>query len=415
MRYEYYIAGRYLKASRKSFLSTITIISTIGVFLGVTALTAVVSVAGGFQKAYRDRVLGVYPHILLIPSTSHFSQYRDVMRAVGQVDGVTGVSPFIQQPLMIHTSEGRAMVTARGVDVDRLDDVSDIRKYLDEGELEDLAYDPQRASDERPPIFLGAELARLVGAEVGDVVALVTHLRGTGQALGPSQMAPTSRHFRVAGVFELGYDEFDRRLMLMDLRAMQEFLNRGDVVTGLDVRVADIFQTEAVGRDITSRLTAGGYQALSWQRLYHNLFQSVKIQKQVLSLVMTMIVVVACFNIFSTLFMLVLDKTKEIAILKSMGTTNGGIMRIFMLQGLSIGAIGTAFGLMGGYAICRIIENIDIGLDPKVYKISSLSVDIQLGDFAVIALVAIAISFLTTLYPAWKASQLRPAEGLRFD
>ncbi|MBN1947398.1 MAG: ABC transporter permease [Bradymonadales bacterium] len=415
MKYESVIALRYLKSSRQSFLSTITIISTIGVLLGVTALTAVVSVSGGFQKAYRERVLGVYPHIMLWPTDSRFSEYRQVMEAVRGVPGVTGVSPFVRQPLMIYSREGRAMVVARGIDLTHLEEVSQIDQYiLPPGRITDLTYDPYGGPAALPGVLLGAELARKIGAEVGGPVTLVSHLRGIGDALGPSQMAPTSTRFRVAGTFQVGYHDFDSMLILTDIRALQDFINRGDVVTGLDIRTDDLFATAQVSQEITANLPASGYQALTWQELHKNLFASLKLQKVALAIVMTFIVIVASFNIISTLVMMVIDKTREIAILKSMGATNNGIMRIFIRQGLAIGLAGTALGLAGGVGVCKIIEQINFGLKSEVYKISTLPVDMRLEEFVIIALVSVAISFVATLYPSFRAGKLSPVEGLRY-
>jgi lipoprotein-releasing system permease protein len=228
-------------------------------------------------------------------------------------------------------------------------------------------------------------------------------------------MAPTSARFRVVGIFEFGYDDFDRELAIVDLRAIQGFVNRGDVVTGIDVRVEDPMATASIAREIQGRLPAGAYQALTWQEVHRNLFESLKINKLWLSIIMTSMVVVASFNILSTLVLMVLDKTREIAILKSMGASRGGIMRIFVFQGLFIGVLGTLLGLLGGYGICQLIESINFGLDPTVYKISALAIDIRLSEFIIIGLVAVSISFLATIYPSWRAGRLSPVDGLRYD
>ena len=228
-------------------------------------------------------------------------------------------------------------------------------------------------------------------------------------------MAPTSRQFRVVGIFDFGYDDFDRELAIADLRAIQSFINRGDVVTGVDIRVEDPFATASIARAVSGRLPAGSYQALTWQEVHRNLFESLKINKLWLSIIMTCMVVVASFNILSTLVLMVLDKTREIAILKSMGASKGGIMRIFVMQGLFIGVVGTLLGLAGGYGICQLIESLNFGLDPTVYKIGALAIDVRLSEFIIIGLVAVSISFLATLYPSWRAGRLSPVDGLRFD
>jgi lipoprotein-releasing system permease protein len=419
VRYEAFISARYLKSTRKTFLSTITVISTLGVVLGVTALTAVVSVTGGFQKAYRERVLGVYPHIMLLPTSTRFPEYRDVIEVAESVPGVASANAFVRQPAMLYTADSRSMVVVRGVEVRELLEDGEMEQYVLEGDLGDLVWDPARAEgsgdDALPGLFLGAELARSLRAEVGTRVTVVSHLRGIGVGLGPSQMAPTDAHFRVAGIFEVGYDDFDSQLALTDLPALQSVINRGDVATGVDVRLDDIFATAATGRELVGRLPAGSFQALGWQEIHRNLFRSLAIQKLALSLVMTFIVVVASFNIVSTLIMMVIDKTKEIAILKSIGATSRSIMRIFMMQGLAIGVVGTALGLVGGVVVCKLVERLNFGLDPTVYKISNLPVDMRLSEFIMVALVAVAISFVATIYPSWRAGRLNPVEGLRYD
>jgi len=307
------------------------------------------------------------------------------------------------------------MVVVRGVEVNELIDEARLEQYVLEGALSDLLYDPLVSDASAPGLFLGAELARTLDAEVGDTVTLVSHLRGIGIGLGPSQMAPTDARFRIVGVFEVGYDDFDSQLALADLPALQTVINRGDVVTGIDVRLNDLFDTRGVGQQIVGSLPAGSFQALGWQEIHRNLFRSLAIQKLALSLVMVFIVVVASFNIISTLVMMVLDKTKEIAILKSMGATTGGIMRTFMAQGLAIGLVGTAVGLVGGFLTCKAIEQVHFGLDPSVYKISNLPVDMRLSEFVMVAIVAVSISFIATIYPAWRAGRLKPVDGLRHD
>jgi len=415
MRYETFVSMRYLGATRKSFLSTITLISTLGVVLGVTALTAVVSVTGGFQEAYRERVLGVYPHVMLLPTSSRFAEYREVIAVTEAIEGVESANAFVRQPVMIYADDARAMVVGRGVEVNELIDEARLEQYVLEGALSDLLYDPLVSDASAPGLFLGAELARTLDAEVGDTVTLVSHLRGIGIGLGPSQMAPPDARFRIVGVFEVGYDDFDSQLALADLPALQTVINRGDVVTGIDVRLNDLFDTRGVGQQIVGSLPAGSFQALGWQEIHRNLFRSLAIQKLALSLVMVFIVVVASFNIISTLVMMVLDKTKEIAILKSMGATTGGIMRTFMAQGLAIGLVGTAVGLVGGFLTCKAIEQVHFGLDPSVYKISNLPVDMRLSEFVMVAIVAVSISFIATIYPAWRAGRLKPVDGLRHD
>jgi len=232
-------------------------------------------------------------------------------------------------------------------------------------------------------------------------------------------MAPTDRVFKLIGLYDSGFLDYDNRLIITDYRALQEFFNHPDVVTGIEIKVEDITKTGAIRDKLNGMLNQGPglerFRIIDWKDLNHNLFTSLELQKIVLTIIMTFIVIVASFNIVGTLIMLVLDKQKEIAILKSMGATDGGVMRVFIFQGLFIGGVGTILGLLGGYGMCTLIQVYDFGLDPQVYLIDRLPVKMVPLEFGLVGLCALAISFFATLYPSWWAAQLPPLEGIRYD
>ena len=445
MPFETFIGLRHLKSKKKTFISTITLISTLGVVVGVATLSAVVSVTGGFQEAFREKVLGINSHILVLKYGINFREYRETIDTVEALEGVEAASPFIFHEMMISRGDRPFGILIKGIDPKRVNEVSDLPRYVKSGKLEDLSWEPpqqkkidpnslakegvgargdpppeggavEEKTQDLPGIFLGKDLAEKLDVSKGDEVQLVSPLRGLDPGQwAPSNMAPTSRRFRVAGIYRSGFNEYDNKLVMVDYRALQDFFNQGDVVTGIEIRVSDIFAVGNISAVIKSKLTPGRFRTLDWREINRNLFTSLKLQKLVLSIILTFIVLVASFNIVSTLIMLVLDKGKEIAIIKSMGASDGGVMRIFIFEGMVIGSLGTALGLLAGLACCLIIGSSDIGMDPKVYLIDRLPVKIEPVEFIVIALVSLTISFTATIYPAWRAARLPPVEGLRYD
>ncbi len=433
--YEFLIGLRYLKSKKKLFVSVITIICVFGVMLGVGTLTAVVSITGGFEEAFRKKVLGINSHILVMKYGINFREYRDTMKEIEKVPGVEASSPFIFHEMMVHHKERTSWVMIKGIDTARVHDISDLPEYVTPGHsLAELQWKPPEdkalpttpsatkepgtppVNTTLPGIFLGTELAGKLKGKRGDTIELVSPVRGVGaQAWAPTQMAPTSRQFKVAGTYRSGFYEYDNKLVMVDYRSLQDFFGRGDVVSGIELRVSDVFATGSISTEIKSRLPPGRFRTLDWREINHNLFTSLKLQKLALSLILTFIVIVASFNIVSTLIMLVLDKSKEIAILKSMGASNRSVMLIFITQGMVIGSIGTALGLLVGWGACIALGWVDLGMDPKVYLIDRLPVKMQAWEFGLIAVVSLLISFLATLYPSWRAARLSPVEGLRYD
>ncbi len=417
--YELFIALRHLKSRRKSFLSTITIIAIVGVFLGVMALTSVVAVTGGFQQAFRQRVLGVNSHILVIKYGIDFRDYRDIEKKINKVKGVKATSPFILHEMIATHGRKTAGVLIKGIEPKTLSRVSDLPKYTDEkNTLQKLEFNrfPKDGKKQTPKILLGSTLAKKIGAKKGDLVRLTSPL----ESLDPDQWnaeghSPSTNQFQVAGTYTSGFYEYDNRLVMVDYRALQDFFNQGDVVTGIDVRVNDVFHVDRVVKRLNKVLPDGRFRVMDWKELNHNLFTSLSLQRLVLAILFLFIVLVASFNVVATLIMIVLDKRKDIAILKSMGATHWGIMKVFILQGLMIGAVGTITGLLGGLVVCMIVKYTDFGLDPSIYMIDHLPVKIEPLEFLAVGAVAMVITLIATVGPAWGAARVNPVDGLRYD
>lgn len=419
MRYESFIAFRHLKSRRRSFLSTITVIAIMGVFLGVMSLTSVVAVTGGFEEAIRERVLGINSHLLVIKYGIDFRDYRDVQRQVEEVPGVIGTTPFILHEMIASHKKYSAGILIKGVEPDTIRNVSDLPKFMADPEaLGNLTFDrfPPDGQKAIPRAIIGKTLARKMGLEVGDRMTVTSPL----ESLDPERWSreghvPSFNQFEIVGTFDSGFHEYDSRLVLVDFRALQDFFNQGDMVTGIDIRVDDVFNVANIGRAVKAIVPPGRFRILDWRELNHNLFTSLGLQRLVLAVLFCFIVLVASFNIVCTLIMIVLDKQKEISILKSMGASNRGIMSIFILEGLVISTIGTVNGLIGGLIVCSFIRNSDFGLDPSIYMIDYLPVRIVPIEVAAVCASAILISLLATIGPSWWASRWNPVEGLRYD
>jgi lipoprotein-releasing system permease protein len=417
--YEIFIALRHLRNRSKSFLSTITVIAILGVFLGVMALTSVVAVTGGFQEAFRERVLGINSHILVIKYGIDFRDYRDMQKRLESVDGVKATSPFIFHEMIATKDRKTTGILIKGIEPHKLATVSDLPKYMTRPEaIEDLRFErfPEDGEKARPRMILGVTLAEKLEVEVGDMVQITSPLESLDPDSWNSQEhRPSSREFEVIGIYNSGFHEYDSRLVMVDYRALQDFFNQGDLVTGVDIRVDDVFDVARIARQAEAVLPAGRFRVLDWRELNHNLFTSLGLQRLVLAVLFCFIVLVASFNIVCTLIMIVLDKQKEIAILKSMGASQGGIMKVFVIEGLVVGAIGTLGGLLGGLVVCTIIKHTDFGLDPSIYMIDHLPVRIVPVEFLAVGAVAMLICFVATTGPSFWASRLHPVEGLRYD
>lgn len=416
MRYPLFIGLRYLRAKRsEGFLSLITAISTGGVAVGVMTLNVVLAVMTGFEEDLRDRILGFTPHVVV----SDFGASMPVAPAVEDrlraIPGVEAADAFVQGQAMLASGNDVAGVLLRGVHP-RPGGAIDFSRHLRGGRIEDLGSrhavqrDESGARVELPGIILGTELARQLGVAVGEPVSVVAPA-GVPTVVG---LVPKVRRFAVVGLFEAGMLEYDSALAFVSLPEAQRFFRLGDAVSGIEVRTADLDAADAVAARIAGQLDFP-YRVQSWRDLNHNLFAAIRLEKFVYFLVLTLIVLVAAFNIVATLVMVVMEKRRDIAVLKSMGATRRGIAEIFITKGLIIGGVGTALGTGLGLVLCALLRQYVIQLPPGVFYTPTLPVKIYPEYFALVVAVSLAICLLATLYPARQASRLVPVEAIRYD
>lgn len=538
MAFDWTLAIRYLQSKKRSFISVGTLFAILGVALGVAALATVMSVTGGFQKQFRDKVLGVNAHVLILKRTPEFHEYRTRMDQVAKVPGVVAVAPFVINPMLVTAGERTATgVLMKGVDPDRMPAVLDMPKQIVEGSLvgmrrkdakpperpkgsfffddktvppvpavaptpsasasasttaapsgsaqdsflnimeqtlqktkaenEALAKEEESAppvasagvdggpppeqpagpagaiepdggyTSELPPddledqavnqinkleeaktsdndlpgVAIGRTLATTLKVKIGDRIRITSP--AIGFSLSGNTRTPIARPFRVIAIFEAGFDQYDSKLVYVDMYEAQAFYDQGDSVTGIEMRVANIDESKKVKDAIEKMLNNGVYHVMDWEELNRPLFTALKIQQIGMSAVLALIIIVAAFTVIATLIMIVLDKRKEIAVLKAMGARDGAILRSFLYQGLVIGGIGTSIGLGLGLIVCRVLLVYGFPLDPKVYFISRLPVEIRPQEFLLTGGIAILICLAATIIPAMHAASIRPADGLR--
>jgi lipoprotein-releasing system permease protein len=410
MRYELFVSLRYLKAKRKQiFISLITILSMAGVGLGVMALIVVLSVMSGFEEDLKTKILGTNAHLVILQHGSPMRDYGEVGRTAEGIKGVVATTPFIFTQAMITSETNVHGVVLRGIDPTTAGRVINIEKTLKKGSIDSLKK--EEGSSGPPGILIGKELAQTLGIMLDDPVVVVSPL-GT---LAPMGTGPPMKKFRVTGIFDSGMYEYDTSLAYISLKNAQKFLAMDDAVSGVEVKVQDIYGVKKVAQEVQKAL-GFPFWTKDWMQMNKSLFAALKLERTVMFIILVLIVLVAAFGIVSTLIMVVMEKNKDIAILKSMGATAKSIMRIFIFEGLIIGVVGTALGLIGGYAICEVLGKYQfISLPSDIYYISRLPVKMNGFDFFIVAVSAIGISFLATLYPSWQASRLDPAEAIRYE
>ncbi|HEV7556630.1 MAG TPA: ABC transporter permease [Kofleriaceae bacterium] len=402
-----------------SVFSVFVSVSVLGVALGVAALTAVLAITSGFQQQFRDKVLGVNAHVIVLKSQATFAEYRDVMRTAQNVDpDVLAVQPFIFAEMLVTRGKGELSgVAIKGVDPKLVTSVLDLEKHMEtpaHGNIEQLLKEPPPG--EAPPIIMGKELAHKLKAKVGDIVTVVVPLSNIDfDTWRAKSSAPRTRKFKVTGIFYSGFDEYDRRLMYTALKDTQDLVGRGDQVMGVELKVKDVDRAEEIAKKLEDALGGPPFQVQDWYELNHNLFTALKLQKLVLIIILALIICVASVNMVSALTMMVTDKTREIAILKSMGGSSGSVAQIFQVVGIAIGGAGTLIGVVIGVATCYVMSNYGYHLDPKVYLIDRLPIDVKPFEVALVVGVTLVISIVATLVPARSAAALRPVEGLRYD
>ncbi|MCC6750272.1 MAG: ABC transporter permease [Deltaproteobacteria bacterium] len=416
------IAARLLLA----LFNTFTAISVLGIAIGVAKLLWVLSVTSGFQDEFRQKVLGVNAHILILKYGIDFSEYRRVIRTAEGTPGVAAAAPFLFNEMMVARGNRLSGVLVKGVDPQLVGRVLDLPRHIDQpkrvagGDLSALLTpstdDRGRTLPQLPGIVIGRELAAKLDAKVGDVLRLISPLSGLDTSSWSADTElPRSRDFRVAAIFYSGFDEYDRRLVYLHMREVQSFFDQGDVVTGVELKIHDVQRARPLARQLARALGGSPYRTVDWSELNQNLFTALGIQKLFLEIVIGFIVVVAAFNVLAALAMLVIRKTREIAILKSMGLSSAGIARIFVAAGLVVWVAGTSLGLAWGYLGGLALRRYGFPLDPKVYLINELPVRMNPMEFVVTAAFALGVCLLATLYPAVRAARLNPVEGLRYQ
>jgi lipoprotein-releasing system permease protein len=402
-----------------SLFTVFTSVSILGVALGVAALTIVLAVTTGFQKEFRDKVLGVNAHVIVLKSQATFAEYRDVMKTAAEIDpDVIAVQPFIFAEMLVTRGKGELSgVAIKGIDPKLVGGVLDLEKHMIEGSVDTLGKDSSaRGPGVLPPIIMGKELAHKLKAKVGDDVTVVVPLSNIDfETFRAKSSAPRTRRFRVSGIFYSGFDEYDRRLMYTALQDTQDLVGRGDQVMGVELKVKDVDRAEDIAERLEKKLGGPPYQVQDWYELNHNLFTALNLQKLALVIILTLIILVAAVNMVSALIMMVTDKTREIAILKSMGASSASVAWTFQIVGIVIGSIGMFIGVALGLAICYVVSSYGYHLDPKVYLIDKLPIEVRWFEVVLVAGITMAVSVLVTLFPALSASALRPAEGLRYD
>jgi lipoprotein-releasing system permease protein len=413
VRYELLVGLRYTRAKRRNhFISFISLTSMAGIALGVAALIVVLSVMNGFQTELRARILGVASHAQITGVNSRLSDWEAVAAKAAQHPRVRATAPFINAQGMLSAGQAVRGAIVRGVLPQQEDSVADIGKHMRAGRLDAL----------KPGEFgmvLGTDLARALGALPGDKVTLIAP---QGQVT-PAGLLPRLKQFTVVGLFEIGMFEYDSGLALIHLEDAQRLYQMDSTVSGVRLKLDDLFAARTVVRELLTTL-GNDFYASDWTRSHANFFRAVEIEKRVMFIILTLIVAVAAFNIVSTLVMLVTDKQADIAILRTLGASPRSVMQIFVVQGALIGVIGTLIGVIGGVILAF---NVDVAvpaleqvlgfkfLSKDVYYISELPSEVQPWDVATIGLVSLVLSFVATIYPSWRAARINPAEALRYE
>jgi lipoprotein-releasing system permease protein len=413
MRYELMVGLRYTRARRRNrFIGVNSAVSMIGIAVGVWALIVVLSVMNGFQKEVRTRILGVVSHLQIIADDNRLADWQSVAKVAAQHPRVVATAPFVQAQAMLSNGQSMRGAVVRGILPEEEEKVADLARHMRAGSLGAL-----RAGEFG--VVLGADLARALGVLRGDKIALIA----PQGIVTPAGVIPRLKQFTVAGVFEAGLADADSGLALVHLQDAQTLYQLGPAVSGVRLKLDDLFAARTVAHELLSKLPPDVF-ASDWTRSHANFFRAVEIEKRMMFLILGLIVLVAAINIISTLVMAVTDKQADIAILRTLGAAPRSILQIFMVQGMVLGVVGTLAGVLVGVVtalnIDVIVPAIERALSIKflskeVYLIPDLPSDLQMNDVVSIALMALALSFVATLYPSWRAGRVNPAEALRYE
>ena len=411
--YELMIGLRYTRAKRRNhFISFISLISMLGIALGVTALIVVLSVMNGFQTELRSRILAVVSHVQISGANGEIAGWEDVARDSAKLPEVRGAAPYVQAQGMLSFGQSVRGAMVRGILPDEEEKVADFRAHIKEGKLESLQPDAFN-------IVLGSELARALGVFPGDKVTVIA----PQGVVTPAGVVPRLKTFTVSGIFEVGMYEYDSGLALIRMEDAQKLYRMEDRVSGVRLKLDDLFRAPWISRQLANTLTVPAYIS-DWTRSHANFFRAVQIEKNMMFIILSLIVAVAAFNIVSTLVMAVTDKQADIAILRTLGASPRSIMAVFMVQGALIGFVGLGLGVLGGVTLAL---NIDVVVpfiermlgtqlfSKEVYYISSLPSELQWSDVSTITAVSFVLSLVATIYPSWRASRVNPAEALRYE
>ena len=414
MQYEFFVGLRYLRARRSErFISLLTVIAVLGVMISVVTLNVVIAVMTGFEEVLRDRLLGLNSHILLVKPASYLTGYDGLARRLERREDVTAAAPSLNGQIILTSGNRVSGAVVRGIDPRRSH--VELDEYLKQGTLRDLTLRTPVQVDGRdltlPGIIIGDRLAEQLRVDKGDPVQAVSPV-GSPTAVG---IIPRIRRFAVAGIFDSGMREYDSGLVFMGLADAQGFFGVADVATSIEITVADAADARGIADDIQEAV-GSGYRVEDWTRLWPNLFAALRLEKTVYFLVLLLMVLIAAFNIVSTLIMVVMEKRKDIAVLRSLGASRGGIRWIFLLNGWIIGAVGTLLGVVLGYVLARLIQTYQfIELPDDVFLVSTVPVSISPLYFALVGLASLAICCLASIYPARQAAKLHPVDVIRYE
>ena len=410
---ELFIGLRYTHAKRRThFISFISLTSMLGIALGVTALITVLSVMNGFEQELRERILGMASHATVSEFGGRLQEWEQVRQSVSGHQQVLAVAPYISGETMLSAGKSVSGAVVRGIVPDEEARVSDVLQHITRGDITQLQ--PGNYN-----IILGNELAYSLGVGLGDAVTVVS----PQVMVGPIGLMPRLRRFTVVGIFEIGMYEYDRGVALTHMQDAARLFQLDDDVSGVRLKLDDLFAAPRVARELAATLS-GNYRVQDWTRQHANFFRAVKTEKRVMFIILTLIIAVAAFNIVSTLVMVVTDKQADIAILRTLGASPRTIMIIFVIQGAVIGILGTLLGVLGGVALALNVETLVPAIEsffnvqflaPDVYYISKLPSDLHWDDVVTMTTVALVLSLLATLYPAWRAARTLPAEALRYE